>query len=84
MPRANFIRTFILKLAIMIFQLILIVFAILGYAYHKLSKNRDYWSDRGVTNTGFKFFWGDDGSLLGEESFHQMFLRLYKSYPGNN
>ena len=66
----------------MIFQLILILFALLGYGYYKLSKNRDYWSDRGVTNTGFKFFWGDDGPLFGEEDFHSWALRLYKSYPG--
>ena len=56
--------------------------AVLTYAYYKLSKNRYYWSERGVTNTGFKFFWGDDKDVFfSQMPFHEWCLRIYKSYP---
>ena len=63
------------------FQAIIIIFALLSYIYYKLTKNRNYWSDRGVTNTGFKFLWGDDKTILGEEPFPEFALRMYQSYP---
>ena len=65
----------------MLFQAIIIVLVLLLYSYYKLTKDRNYWSDRGVTNTGFKFFWGDYGKVLGGEPFHKFFLELYQSYP---
>ena len=56
--------------------------AILTYGYYKLTKNRNYWSDRGVTNTGFKFFWGDDGPTMAQQvPFHQWALEVYQKYP---
>ena len=56
--------------------------AVMTYGYYKLTKNRDYWSERGVTNTGFKFFWGDDKDLLvSKVPFHEWNLRIYNSYP---
>ena len=65
----------------MIFQLILVILAVLTYGYYKLTKNKDYWSERGVTNTGFKFFWGDDGPLLKENMpFHEWALQIYQKF----
>ena len=66
----------------MIFQLILIILAILTYGYYKLTKNRNYWSDRGVTNDGFKFFWGDEGPIMkGQVPFHDWVLEMYQKFP---
>ena len=66
----------------MIVQLILVVIAVLSFGYYKLNKNRDYWSDRNVPNTGFKLFWGDDKAIIkGQESFPIWTKRIYQSYP---
>jgi len=66
----------------MIFQLILIILAILTYGYYKLTKNRNYWSERGVTNSGFKFFWGDDYPVfVTQVPFHDWVLQMYQNFP---
>ena len=65
----------------MMLEIIAGIFALLLYLYYKLSKNRNYWSDRGVKDTGFKFFWGDDGSFLNQtESMFDWALREYKHF----
>ena len=72
----------LITIFIMIFQLILIILAVLTYGYFKLTKNRDYWSERGVVNSEFKFFWGDDGPLLKQElSIHEWALQIYQTFP---
>ena len=63
----------------MIFQVIIIIFALLLYIYYKLTINRNYWSDRGVANTGFKFFLGDDGTIT--KGMSEFGLRIYQTYP---
>ena len=66
----------------MIFQLILVLLALLSFGYYKLTKNRDYWSDRNVPNTGFKLFGGDDmGLIKGEESFLAWVKRAHEGNP---
>ena len=51
------------------------------YLYYKLSKNKNYWLDRGVQNTGFKFFWGDDSSIFKQtEAMHTWATREYKRF----
>jgi hypothetical protein len=65
----------------MILQAILIIVAVCTFCYYKLTKNREYWSKHGVTNTGFKFFWGDDIFMSTGEPIHDFALRMYKDYP---
>ena len=66
----------------MIVQCILIILAILTYCYYKLTINRNYWSERGVTNSGFKFFWGDDGPVMtAKVPFHDWALQIYQKFP---
>ena len=65
----------------MIFQAILIFSAILIFVYYNLTKNRDYWTKRGVTDTGFKFFWGDDTFIYSGEAIQDWLLKIYKKYP---
>ena len=66
----------------MIVQVTLIILALLSYVYYKLNKNRNYWSERGVTNTGFKFFYGDETRFMcSTEPFHTWAQRIYQSYP---
>jgi len=66
----------------MIFQVIAILIALFSFVYYKLTKNRNYWSDRGVPNAGFKLFFGDDISIVkGQEAFHEWVQRVYKDYP---
>ena len=51
--------------------------------YYKLSKNKYYWSERGVPNTGFHFFYGDDKEVLQQtKSFHQTSKENYFKFPG--
>ena len=65
----------------MILEVIAGVFVLFLYLYYTLSKNRNYWLDRGVQNTGFKFFWGDDGTFLRQtEAVHDWALREYKRF----
>ena len=67
----------------MIFQLVLVLLTFLGYIYYKLVKNRNYWSDRGVPSTKFKFLLGDDGDLFfkEQEALHEWSLRIYREHP---
>ena len=56
---------------------------ILLYLYYKLSKNKNHWSDRGVPNTGFVFFYGDDKDMLqGKRSMHDIQKEDYFKFPG--
>ena len=56
---------------------------ILLYLYYKLSKNKKHWSDRGVPNTGFVFFYGDDKDMLqGKRSMHDIEKEDYFKFPG--
>ena len=67
----------------MILQVLLALFAILIYLYHKLSKNKNHWKDRGVVNTGFNFFWGNDkGMLTGKRSLYDVAKEEYFKFPG--
>ena len=57
--------------------------AILLYLYYKLSKNKNHWSDRGVPNTGFVFFYGDDKDMLqGKRSMYDIAKEDYSKFPG--
>ena len=57
------------------------LFLLLGIVYYKLSKNKSYWNDRNVSNTGFKFFFGDDKFFFTQkEAMHDWALRVYKEY----
>ena len=65
----------------MILEVIAGVSVLFLYLYYKLSKNRNYWLDRGVPNTGFKFLWGDDGPLLKQtQALHDWALESYKRF----
>ena len=56
--------------------------ALIIFIYYKLSKNQNFWRDRGVPDTGFKFLWGDDKEvLLGKKSIHEINIELYKKFP---
>ena len=67
----------------MILQVLLALFAILIYLYLKLSKNKNHWKDRGVVNTGFNFFWGNDKDMLtGKRSLHDVAKEEYFQFPG--
>ena len=66
----------------MLLEVVIGVVAIILYIYYTLTKTQTYWSDRGVANTGFKFFWGDDKELFTQkESFQEWAWRLYKTFP---
>ena len=57
--------------------------ALLSILYYKLSKNKHYWDERGVPNTGFRFFYGDDKGVLQQtKSFHQISKENYFKFPG--
>ena len=64
----------------MIFQLVLVLLTFVGFIYYKLVKNRNYWSDRGVPSTDFKFLLGDDGDLFFKEGMHVWALRVYQEF----
>ena len=67
----------------MILQVIIGFFAVLLYLYYALTKNRNYWQDRGVPNTGFKFLWGDEKAFIFQnEALHDWAVRQYKAFPG--
>ena len=67
----------------MLVEIILGFFVLLGFLYYKLIRNRNYWYDRNVPNTGFKFFYGDDkGIFTREESFFDSILRTYQEFEG--
>ena len=59
------------------------VSVLLLYLYYALTKNRNYWADRGIPNTGFKFFFGDDKFLFEKsESIHSWASRKYNEFYG--
>ena len=67
----------------MILQVLLALFAIFICLYLKLSKNKNHWKDRGVVNTGFNFFWGNDKDMLtGKRSLHDVAKEEYFQFPG--
>ena len=56
--------------------------ALITLIFYKLSKNKHYWRDRGVPDTGFAFLWGDEkGLMLNTKSSHELHLELYKKFP---
>ena len=67
----------------MISKLIIGLVAIVLYMYYKLTKNKNYWKDRGVPSTTFHFFWGNDKeSLQGKKSRHEILTDEYFNFPG--
>ena len=67
----------------MIVTLLLAILTLLGIGYWYLIRNKNYWQDRGVPNTGFKFLWGDNrGFMLQTEAIHNIELRQYKRFSG--
>ena len=57
--------------------------ALLLYVYYRLTKNKHHWSQRGVPNTGFRFFWGNDKEfLLKTKSMHDIMKDEYFRFPG--
>ena len=67
----------------MILEVFLIIFVLIACLYYKLSKNKNHWRERGVVNTGFRFFWGNDKDmLLGKKSVHDLAKEEYFSFPG--
>ena len=66
----------------MLLEIFFGLLALVLYIYYTLTKNRSYWDDRGVPNTGFKFFWGDEKGLNSQkEALHDYSLRIYKTFP---
>ena len=67
----------------MILEVSIGLVALLLYFCYALTKNKKYWSDRGIPNTGFKFFWGDEKTyILQSESIHSWTLRHYNQFYG--
>ena len=67
----------------MLLEVFMGVGALLLYLYYTLSKNKNHWSDRGVPNTGFRFFWGNEGGFLkGTKSLHDIVKEEYFEFPG--
>ena len=59
--------------------------ALILYVYYKLSKNKKYWSDRGVPHTKFHFFWGNDKDIYqGKISRHEKYKEEYFEFPGES
>ena len=67
----------------MLIEITLGLLALSGYLYYKLTKNKNYWYDRNIPNTGFKVFTGDDAFFFTQkESLHEWALRMYKEFDG--
>lgn len=67
----------------MLLEICIGLVALLLYLYYRLSKNKNHWSQRGIPNTGFRFFWGDDKEMLqGKKSFHDVVKEDYFKFPG--
>ena len=67
----------------MILEIIIGVLALMLYIYYSLTKNRNYWADRGVPNTGFKFLWGDSKDFVQQKkALHEFPLEVYNRFPG--
>jgi len=55
--------------------------ALLLYFYYALSKNKNYWSDREIPSTTFKFLWGDTRHwVFREETARSWALRTYNKF----
>jgi hypothetical protein len=56
--------------------------ALFLYVYYKLTKHRNYWDDREVANTGFKFLYGDEKEVITQtKSIHELSMRIYNMFP---
>ena len=67
----------------MLIELCLGITVLLGLFYYQFSKNKNYWYDRHIPNTGFKFFYGDDGFFIKQnEAGMDWGLRAYKQFEG--
>ena len=65
----------------MLIEILSGVLLLLGIIYYTFSKNKSYWYDRNVPNTGFKFFFGDDKFFFTQkEAMHNWALRVYKEF----
>ena len=65
----------------MILQICVGFLALMLCFYYALTKNKNYWADRGIPNTGFKFLWGDfKHFVFRSESGHSWTLRTYKQF----
>ena len=59
--------------------------ALLLYLYYRLSKNKYHWSQKGVPNTGFRFFWGNDKDfLMRTRAMHDVAKEEYFQFPGES
>ena len=59
--------------------------ALLLYLYYRLSKNKYHWSQRGVPNTGFRFFWGNDKDFAKRKrAIHDVIKEEYFQFPGES
>ena len=59
--------------------------ALMLLLFYTLIKNKNHWSNRGVPNTGFRFFWGNDKDfLLGKRSMHEVAKEEYDKFPGES
>ena len=66
----------------MYLEILVGILALFLYVYYKLTKHRNYWDDRGVPNTGFKFFYGDEKEVITQtKSIHELSTRLYNMFP---
>ena len=67
----------------MILEVCLGLGALMVFLYYTFSKNKYHWRDRGVPDTGFRFFWGDDKDFLqGKRSLHETTKEDYNKFPG--
>lgn len=59
-----------------------ILFAVAAFALWKLSQHYNYWTNRGIKQRKQVYLLGDNASVfLRQESFFDMFKRLYDTFP---
>ena len=57
--------------------------ALILLLFYTLIKNKYHWSNRGVPNTGFNFFWGNEKEfVLQHRSLHEVIKEEYDKFPG--
>ena len=62
-------------------EVLLVAFVLFGIIYYFLTKNKTYWYDRNIPNTGFKILFGDDKIFFTQsESGHDWGLRAYDQF----
>ena len=68
----------------MLFEIFLIVLtSLVLVACFKLQRHKNHWYEQGVPNTGFKFFFGDEGFFFTKkESIHSNVCKEYKKFHG--